>query len=38
VIYMDTYKQQTVNFNTYISNYYTARESLNMAVGKDILK
>lgn len=38
VIYMDTYKQQATNFNNYIANYYTAREDLNMAVGKDILK
>jgi cobalt-zinc-cadmium efflux system outer membrane protein len=38
VIYMDTYKQQAINFNNYISQFLTARESLNMAVGKDILK
>jgi len=38
VIYMDSYKQQAINFNTYISNYYTARENLNMAVGKDVIK
>jgi cobalt-zinc-cadmium efflux system outer membrane protein len=38
VIYMDTYKQQALNFNNYISNYYTAKESLNMAVGKDVIK
>src|SRR6202012_4514070 len=31
VIYMDTYKQQIINFNNYISNYYTARENVNMA-------
>ena len=38
VIYMDTYKQQIINFNNYIANYYTARENVNMAVGKDVLK
>lgn len=38
VIYMDTYKQQVTNFNNYIAQFYTAKESLNMAVGKDILK
>jgi len=38
VIYMDTYKLQALNFNNYISNYYTAKESLNMAVGKDVIK
>jgi cobalt-zinc-cadmium efflux system outer membrane protein len=38
VIYMDTYKQQVNNFNNYIAQYYTAKESLNMAVGKDIIK
>jgi len=38
VIYMDTYKQQIINFNNYIANYYTARENLNMAVGKDVIK
>ena len=38
VIYMDTYKQQANNFNNYIANYYTARENLNMAVGKDVIK
>ena len=38
VIYMDTYKQQAANFNNYIAQFYTARESLNMAVGKEILK
>ena len=38
VIYMDTYKQQVINFNNYIAGYYTAKENLNMAVGKDIIK
>ena len=38
VIYMDTYKQQIINFNNYVAGYYTAKESLNMAVGKDIIK
>jgi cobalt-zinc-cadmium efflux system outer membrane protein len=38
VIYMDTYKQQAANFNNYIAQFYTAKENLNMAVGKDILK
>ena len=38
VIYMDTYKQQVANFNNYIAQYYTAKENLNMAVGKDIIK
>ena len=38
VIYMDTYKQEVINFNNYIANYYTARENLNMAVGTDVLK
>lgn len=38
VIYMDTYKQQTINFNNYIANFYTAKENLNLAVGKDIIK
>ena len=38
VIYMDTYKQQVTNFNNYIANFYTAKENLNMAVGKDIIK
>jgi outer membrane protein, heavy metal efflux system len=38
VIYMDTYKQQATNFNNYIASYFTARESLNMAVGKEIIK
>ena len=38
VIYMDTYKQQVTNFNNYIAQFYTAKENLNMAVGKDILK
>ena len=38
VIYMDTYKQDVINFNNYIANYYTARENLNMAVGTDVLK
>jgi outer membrane protein, heavy metal efflux system len=38
VIYMDTYKQQVTNFNNYIAGYYTAKESLNMAVGKDVIK
>jgi cobalt-zinc-cadmium efflux system outer membrane protein len=38
VIYMDTYKQQATNFNNYIAGYYTAKESLNMAVGKDVIK
>ncbi len=38
VIFMDTYKQQANNFNNYIANYYTARENLNMAVGKDVIK
>ena len=38
VIYMDTYKQQATNFNNYIAGYYTARENLNMAVGKDVIK
>jgi hypothetical protein len=38
VIYMDTYKQQAGNFNSYIASYYTAKENLNMAVGKDVIK
>ena len=38
VIYMDTYKQQAINFNNYIAGFYTAKENLNMAVGKDIIK
>ena len=38
VIYMDTYKQQIINFNNYIAGYYTAKENLNMAVGKDVIK
>lgn len=38
VIYMDTYKQQITNFDNYIANYYTAKENLNMAVGKDVIK
>jgi hypothetical protein len=38
VIYMDTYKQQVSNFNNYIASYYTAKENLNMAVGKDVIK
>jgi cobalt-zinc-cadmium efflux system outer membrane protein len=38
VIYMDTYKQQTIAFNNYIANFYTAKENLNMAVGKDVIK
>ncbi len=38
VIYMDTYKQQVTNFNNYIAQFYTAKENLNMAVGKDVLK
>lgn len=38
VIYMDSYKQQVSNFNNYIAQYYTAKENLNMAVGKDIIK
>jgi cobalt-zinc-cadmium efflux system outer membrane protein len=38
VIYMDTYKQQISNFNNYIANYYTAKENLNTAVGKDVIK
>ena len=38
VIFMDTYKQQVSNFNNFIAQYYTAKENLNMAVGKDIIK
>jgi cobalt-zinc-cadmium efflux system outer membrane protein len=38
VIYMDSYKQQAANFNNYIAQFYTAKENLNMAVGKDVLK
>lgn len=38
VIYMDTYKQEVTNFNNYIAQFYTAKENLNMAVGKDVLK
>jgi len=38
VIYMDTYKQQVTNFNNYIAQFYTAKENLNMAVGKDVIK
>jgi outer membrane protein, heavy metal efflux system len=38
VIFMDTYKQQNINFNNYIAGYYTAKENLNMAVGKDVIK
>ena len=38
VIYMDTYKQQATNFNNYIAQFYTAKENLNMAVGKDVIK
>jgi cobalt-zinc-cadmium efflux system outer membrane protein len=38
VMYMDSYKQQLSNYNNYLAQYNSAKENLNMAIGKEIIK